>query len=95
MNLKDDVLESKCLADAVLWVKNEFASQGIENPMNDTDFFDGGGTSLGAIDLVCAAEARFGSGVLTPDTLFEISTVLGIARVLRGHPEISDQTRLL
>lgn len=49
------------------------------------DLFEVGGTSLTVVKLVARAEEQFGENALTPDDVFERSTVGEIAASIRNN----------
>ncbi|MFD5514902.1 phosphopantetheine-binding protein [Streptomyces sp. NPDC127066] len=66
------------------WVLDTCRELGLLVEGSGDDFFDTGGNSLTAVKLIAKAEERFGEDCLSPDDLFDRSTVKGIAATIRA-----------
>ncbi|NEB78362.1 acyl carrier protein [Streptomyces sp. SID14478] len=66
------------------WVLDTCRELGLLVDEVGDDFFGGGGNSLTAVRLIAKAEDRFGEDSLTPDDLFERSTLREIAATIRA-----------
>jgi hypothetical protein len=61
------------------WLLDVCRSLGLPVESGASDFFEVGGTSLTAIRLLARVEASYGAEALTPDDLFERSSLREIA----------------
>jgi acyl carrier protein len=67
------------------WLLRVCRELGLEVRDGDSDFFDGGGTSLTAIKLIARAEEEFGEDVIAPEELFGNSKLSDIAAGIESH----------
>lgn len=66
------------------WLSSEFSELGISND-KQTDFFEGGGSSLMAIKLIAKVDQKFGDYILPPVDLFERPTLHQIAETIHAN----------
>ncbi|RII13407.1 enterobactin synthase subunit F [Streptomyces sp. YIM 130001] len=74
------------------WVVDTCRELGLLVGSPGDDFFGGGGNSLTAVRLIAQAEERFGEDCLSPDDLFERSTMKEIAATIQAT---RDRSRVL
>lgn len=82
MDVQTELTKLGAFDEVLKAIKKEFAAQGVSNVGDSDDFFDNGGTSLGAMELIVALESQFGEGCVSPDQLFENSTPKAIAELI-------------
>lgn len=70
------------IKDVELWLITTCKEIDVGVSSGDDDFFDSGGTSLGAIRLIDYAEQAYGEDCLPPELLFERSRIDQIAQTI-------------
>lgn len=58
---------------------------GLRVTSADDDFFACGGTSLTAVKLMTRTDARYGEDTLSPDALYERSSIQQIAQTIHAN----------
>jgi hypothetical protein len=58
---------------------------GLKITSADNDFFAYGGTSLTAVKLMNRTDAHYGEGALSPDDLYERSSIAAIAQTIHAN----------